>query len=103
MYTETVAPQGVSLLREFTAIITKEQGQFLASCLELGLERISAESVEEARDRLISAMQRHIDDLCETEAVLGRQPARPSSPSQRPTDHAFPLTLKVPEYLITRN
>lgn len=90
-------------MREFTAVIVKDHGSYSASCHELGVHRIHGDTVDEARDRLISAMQRHVDDLCESGPV-NRTPESlvcTDAITQLPLGAAILIT--VPEYLITRN
>jgi predicted RNase H-like HicB family nuclease len=90
-------------MREFTAIIVKDHGSYSASCYELGVHRIHGDTVDEARDRLISAMQRRVDDLCEAGPIspLADVPASSEMFSRLAPGTAVLVT--VPEYLITRN
>lgn len=50
------------------ALVTRADGHFRAKCLELDVYSEGL-TPEEATDRLISALQRHIDEICES--VLG--------------------------------
>lgn len=98
---------GVSdVVTELTAVIARQNGAYVAACVELGINTVG-KSVEEARDRLIDAIQHHIDDACETASTSNTNVETASENDilllLEQARKGEGILLKLPEYLITRN
>ncbi|MDI3280914.1 MAG: type II toxin-antitoxin system HicB family antitoxin [Bacillota bacterium] len=94
------------MLHEFTGIVTRQKNGYAAICLELDVDS-TGYSPEEARDNLIAAIQRHIDDTCEDPGLETRgDDQRHRRQIQHYLDRAQKgegFLFKVPIELITRN
>lgn len=89
------------MVSELTAVIARQAGTYVAACLELDVKSVG-DSPEEARDRLINALQHHIDDACETHSVPQRHRNSSLAALLEQTKKGEGFFVKLPEYLITR-
>ncbi|MBO8127237.1 MAG: hypothetical protein H0Z38_08395 [Firmicutes bacterium] len=65
------------MLAQLTGVITKKgPGRYFARCLELEID-CEGSTEEEAKNRLINAVQEYIDSLCETKELRAGKAARP--------------------------
>ncbi len=97
-------------MRNFTVLITpgNDHRYYEAVAVDLPLPVITGRSLEEVRDNLLTAIQRHIDWACEAgkapeapgadrldEVAIARRAAR--------VRQGQGLKLEIPECLVTRN
>ncbi|NLY55717.1 MAG: hypothetical protein GX058_04305 [Firmicutes bacterium] len=89
------------MLEQLTGVVTKHgPHRFTARCLELEIHS-EGSSAEEAKNRLITAIQQHIDDLVETGAKdpkIGRYPAQKRELTN--TTAKDSMVFEMPNHLI---
>lgn len=88
------------MLGQLTGVLTKTgPRKFTATCLELGLNTEGI-SEDDARDKLITAVQLHINSICETRQSE-RSSKRIVAPIYNSTKkHDKPQIFEIPSYLI---
>lgn len=96
------------MLHEFTGIVARQKDRYTAICLELDVDS-TGHSPEEARDNLIDAIQRHIDDACEDPEWKSNREGNPHQHRQHiqyyldRAQKGEGFLFRVPIELITRN
>ncbi len=87
------------MLEQLTGVVTKHgPHKFTARCLELEIHS-EGSSAEEAKNRLITAIQQHIDDLVETRE-RDTKVSRYSGKKRQHSTAKDSIVFEMPNYLI---